>query len=162
MIITKTLQGIVALNMDAWYAQDETIKKLDKMPLKFQWTLRKNMKHLSEVADEFKTFRDELIQKRNNEWFVEGNGKCEKSIEKNKDGEDVEMLKILPDHLDEFKQYEAEMNSSLQDILLEEEDYAFTEIDIESVIDASEEKDAGIKMSDLDMLSLFTCDEESE
>lgn len=162
MNITKTLQGIVALNMNTWYTSDETRKKLDKLPLKIQWTVRKNMKDFITATNEFNAFKEELIQKRNNKWFVEGNGKCEKYIQKDENNKEVEMLRIIPEYMEEYLEYEHEINKSLQEILLEENNYTFTKIDLDTIVDASDEKDAGITMDDLDMLSIFSEDEGSE
>ena len=76
--MTKDIQVIVCVNEIAYYNNEETKEKFSKLPLKTQWTIRKNMKELEKYSKEFEAFRDDLILKRNKEWFVEGNGKCER------------------------------------------------------------------------------------
>ena len=92
------MKNIAAINLIQWYTENETQKRLASLPLKIQWTLRKNMKALEPIATDFNEFRDELNKKRNAEWFVEDNGKCDKTTDDN--GEEV--LKIKDEYLEEF------------------------------------------------------------
>lgn len=155
--MTKDIQVIVCVNEIAYYNNEETKEKFSKLPLKTQWTIRKNMKELEKYSKEFEAFRDDLILKRNEEWFVEGNGKCERYTQKNENDEDVEMLRILPEFMDEYNEYEAKMNLDLQEILKESNEITFTPINLDDFIEQAE--GTGITMDDVDMISIF---EESE
>ncbi len=158
----KTIINIAAVNVISWYNNDATQTKLKKLPLKMQWTMRKNMKALEPLAKEFGDFRDELIQKRNEEWFVEGNGKCEKVTRKDENGVDQELLQILPECQDEFAEYEQELNVQLSEIAAEENTVEITPIDLEQFVDVADEYNTGIDMDDLDIISVFEAVEEVE
>lgn len=155
--MTKDIQVIVCVNEIAYYNKEETKEKFGKLPLKTQWIIRKNMKELEKYSKEFEAFRDDLILKRNQEWFVDGNGKCEKYTQKNENGEDVEMLRIVEEYMEEYNEYEAKMNQELQEILIESNEVTFTPINLDDFIEQAE--GTGITMDDVDMISLF---EESE
>lgn len=155
--MTKDIQVIVCVNEIAYYNNAETKEKFAKLPLKTQWTIRKNMKELEKYSKEFEAFRDDLILKRNKEWFVEGNGKCEKYTQKNENGEDVEMLRITEEYMEEYNKYEMNMNLELQEILKESNEITFTPINLDDFIEQAD--GTGITMDDVDMISLF---EESE
>lgn len=155
--MTKNIQVIACVNEIAYYNNEETKEKFNKLPLKTQWTIRKNMKELEKYSQEFESFRNDLITKRNEEWFVEGNGKCEKYTQKNENGEDIEMLRIVPEYMDEYNEYETKMNLELQEILKETNEVTFTGINLDDFIEQAD--GTGITMDDVDMISLF---EESE
>ena len=155
--MTKEIQVVVCVNEIAYYNSNDAKKRLATLPLKLQWVIRKNMKELEKYSKEFETFRDELIQKRNHEWFVEGNGKCEKYTEKDENGNDVEMLRVIPDLMEEYSEYERDMNMQLQEILLEKNEVNICPIDLDDFVEKAENTE--ITMDDIDMISLF---EESE
>ena len=150
----KTIMNIAAVNVISWYNNDDTRAKLKKLPLTTQWTMRKNMRALEPLAKEFGDFRDELVQKRNEEWFVEGNGKCEK-VTREVDGQEQELLQILPDLQEEFAQYEQELNVQLNEIMVEENEVEITPIDLEEFVEMADEYKTGIDMDDLDIISVF-------
>lgn len=149
----KNIMTVHAVNFMTYYNNEDTKKKLSSLPLKMQWTIRKNVRELSKISQEFEDFRNDLIQKRNDEWFVEGNGKCEKYTQKNANGEDVEMLKITKEYMDDYKKYEDNLNAQLEDILKEINEIDYTPIDIDDFIDKAEGTD--ITMDDVDMISIF-------
>lgn len=151
----KTIVNIAAVNVISWYNNAETQTKLKKLPLKMQWTLRKNMKAIEPLSKEFGDFRDELVQKRNEEWFVEGNDKCEKVTQQDENGQDQEMLKIKEEYIEEFQQYEQDLNKQLEEIMVEENEFEYTPIDLEEFIDMADAADSGIDMDDVDVVSVF-------
>lgn len=149
----KNIMMVHAVNFMTYYNNEDTKKKLSSLPLKMQWIIRKNVRELSKISQEFEDFRNDLIQKRNDEWFVEGNGKCEKYTQKNGNGEDVEMLKITKEYMDDYKKYEDNLNAQLEDILKEINEIDYTPIDMDDFIDKAEGTD--ITMDDVDMISIF-------
>lgn len=151
----KNIMNIAAVNELNWYMNEATKEKMSKLPLKVQWTIRKNMKVLEPLSQNFTDFRDELIQKRNNEWFEEGNGKCERSTQKDADGNDQEVLKILDEYMDEYREYENDMNRQLNDILVETNEVSLFPINIEEFVEIADQYDTGIDLDDIDMLSMF-------
>ena len=89
------ITNIIAVSELEWY--NSKVEELKKLPVKTQWTIRKNMKVLEPISQEFMTFRQELEEKKNSEWFVEGNGKCEKKTddeENNKSRVDLAILEM--------------------------------------------------------------------
>lgn len=148
--MNKTIMNIAAVNVIAWYTQDGTQEKLKKLPLKMQWVIRKNMRILEPLSKEFTDFRDELVQKRNDEWFVEDNGKCEKVTK-----DDQELLKIKEEYMDEFKEYEDSLNQQLNEIAIEENDVDLIPIILDDFVEAADAANSGIDIDDLDMLSVF-------
>lgn len=149
----KNIMTIQAVNFMAYYNREETKTRFSSLPLKIQWTLRKNAKELDKCAKDFEEFRNDLITKRNEDWFVEGNGKCEKYTQKNENGEDVEMLRITEEYMDEYKKYEDNLNSQLEDILREMNEITYTPIDLDDFVEKAEGTD--ITMDDVDMISMF-------
>ena len=150
--MNKTIINLIAINEEAWYTRDETQEKLKALPLKLQWRIRKNMKPLETIAKEFQDFRAELEQKRNLEWFLEGNGKCKKITQEN--GEEV--LQILDDCLDDFRKYEEDLNRQINEVIQEEATIEYTPIDLEEIIELVDSmEDTAFTMDDLDMLSIF-------
>lgn len=154
----KNIMMIQAVNFVSYYNNEETKKRLSSLPLKLQWTIRKNVKEISKLSKEFEDFRAELIQKRNEEWFVEGNGKCEKFTEKTPNGEEREMLRITNEYIDEYKIYENGINAQLEDILKETNEINYTPIDLDDFVEQAEGTD--ITMDDIDMISMFENKEE--
>lgn len=151
----KKIMTLAAVNVMSWYNNDGTRDKLKKMPLKMQWALRKNMKAIEPLSKDFGDFRDELIAKRNEEWFSEDNGKCERITQEDESGQEQEMLKVKDEFLDDFKAYEDELNKQLNEIMQEENTVEYTPIDLEEFVEAADENDAGIDIDDMDIISIF-------
>lgn len=146
------MKTIEVINLMNWYQNDDTQNRLSTLPLKIQWTLRKNIKLLEPIFNNFNDFRNELIQKRNEEWFVEGNGKCEK-IKEN----DEEMLRVKDEFIDEFHKSDNKLNEQIKEIINEENDLDFSLIDIDKLVDSIEndEENCKINISDLEMFELI-------
>ena len=151
----KNIINIAAVNVISWYNNDDTRAKLKTLPLKMQWTLRKNMKALEPLAKEFGDFRDELVQKRNDEWFTEGNGKCEKFTQPDADGNEQEMLRIKDEFMDDFRAYDEDLNRQLNEIMSEGNDIEYTPIDLEEFVEMADAANSGIDMDDIDIISIF-------
>ena len=145
------IKNIVAINEIMWYNRPETKEKLEELPLKIQWTLRKNMKVLEPIVQNFNEFKESLAEQRNKKWFVEDNGKCEKIEE---DGQ--ELLKIKEEYIEEFNKYDNELNLQIRDIVMETTEVDLSKIDeIENFIDELSD-DTKLTIEDLEMLEIFT------
>ena len=144
-----TISNILAVSEIEWYNNKQEILK--SLPLKTQWTIRKNMKALESFSQEFLKFRQELEEQKTNEWFVEGNGKCEKTT----DEEGNEILKILEDKMDEFVAYNNKLNQQINEIAFEEIEVEITPIDLEEIVDIIDKEKLELNMDDIDMLSIF-------
>lgn len=144
----KTLQIIELIT---WYQEEDTQKRLSTLPLKTQWLIRKNIKMIEPIYNNFNEFRNELIQKRNEEWFVEGNGKCDKTTSET--GEEI--LKIKDRYLEKFNKYDDELNSQIIEIV--DEDNALPDlnvIDVDALIEAVD-NECTLEINDLEALSLM-------
>lgn len=143
------ITNIIAVSTLEWYNQKT--EELKKLPLKTQWTIRKNMKILEPISQEFMNFRQELEEKKTSEWFVEGNGKCEKKTDE--DGNEI--LKILDEYMDEFMSYNNDINQQINEIAFEEVEVEVNEIDLEDLVNYIDENKIDLDMDDIDMLSIF-------
>lgn len=145
------MQTLEVINFINWYQKEDTQNRLSKLPLKTQWTLLKNVKILEPIFNNFQEFRQELINKRNEEWFVEGNGKCEKI---NENGE--EALRIKDEYLEEFHNNDEQLNNQIKEIVEEENELELFSINIDKLIESLEnDEDCKININDLQMLELI-------
>lgn len=142
------ITNIIAVSEINWYNNQEELKNL---PLKTQWAIRKNMKVLEPISKEFMNFRQELEEKKTNEWFVEGNGKCKKIT----DDEGNEILQILDEYMDEFTAYNDSLNQQINEIAFEEVEVEVDGIDLDEIVNYIDENDLKLNMDDIDMLSIF-------
>lgn len=142
------ITNIIAVSEINWYNNQDELKNL---PLKTQWAIRKNMKVLEPISKEFMNFRQELEEKKTNEWFVEGNGKCKKTT----DDEGNEVLQILDEYMDEFTAYNDSLNQQINEIAFEEVEVEVDGIDLDEIVNYIDENDLKLNMDDIDMLSIF-------
>ena len=148
-----TIQNIVAINLIQWYKDSSTYERLSSLPLKIQWVLRKNMKVLEPISNTFNEFKDDLTKKRNEVWFVEGNGRCEKTTDDN--GEEI--LKIKEECLEDFYKYDEELNKQIKEIVEEETEVDLQPMDIEELLELD---NIDLNIDDLEMLNAFTLEGE--
>ena len=142
------ITNIIAVSEINWYNNQDELKNL---PLKTQWAIRKNMKVLEPISKEFMNFRQELEEKKTNEWFIEGNGKCKKIT----DDEGNEILQILDEYMDEFTAYNDNLNQQINEIAFEEVEIEVDGIDLDEIVNYIDENDLKLNMDDIDMLSIF-------
>ena len=142
------ITNIIAVSEINWYNNQDELKNL---PLKTQWAIRKNMKVLEPISKEFMNFRQELEEKKTNEWFVEGNGKCKKIT----DDEGNEILQILDEYMDEFTAYNDSLNQQINEIAFEEVEVEVDGIDLDEIVNYIDENDLKLNMDDIEMLSIY-------
>jgi len=143
------ISNILAVSEIEWYNKKQDLLK--NFPLRTQWLIRKNMKALESFAQEFLNFRQELEEQKTKEWFTEGNGKCERTTDE--DGNEI--LKILEDKMDDFTAYNDKLNQQINEIAFEEVEVEVTPIDLDIIVNISDEQQLDFNMDDIDMLSLF-------
>lgn len=157
-----SINNMAAINIIDWYNNDDVQKKLSKLPLKIQWDIRKNMVALQSITKVFNTFRSELIKKRNEEWFVEGNGKCEKTTVVDENGNEQEALQVIDKYQDELRQYEDNLNKQLAEILMEENELDVISFNIDEFVEKADDSHAGLDIHDLDIIMIFAESDESD
>lgn len=143
------VSNILTVSEIEWYNKKQEV--LQALPLKTQWNIRKNVKALEGFAQDFLNFRQELEEKRTKEWFVEGNGKCEKTTDENGN----EVLKILEEYMEEFTSYNDKLNQQINEIAFEEIEVEVTPIDLDAIVNIIDEEKLELNMEDIDMLSIF-------
>lgn len=141
------MKTIDAITIVEWYVKEETQKRLQTLPIKEQWIIRKNLKALESIVQNFNNFRNDLAQKRNEEWFNEKDGKCYKT--KTDQGKDV--LQIKDEYKDDLKAYDDKVNTEIFNILEENIDTNLTAINIDNLIEAVD-NNCKIELIDLEML----------
>ena len=147
--------NVTVMNILSWYNKEETRKKLNNLPLKLQWTIRKNMRAIEGAAKAFGEFREDLMRKRDEEWFTEGNGKCEKTMLTDADGNEREGFKILDEYQDALKAYEDDINHQLSEIALEKNTFEVIPLNFDELVEIADECGADLNMDDIDVLSPF-------
>lgn len=153
---TKDMYLVVALNEVAWYNKEETKEKLKNLPLSFQYTIRKNMKPLARMADDFNTFKTEKEQSLKDKWFDEEHSDPTKIKDDN--GDEIDARKIKEEFLEEYEGEVKQLNTQLEKLLSETDEISFTPIDLDSLVEAA--GDDSITMEDVDMISIFEVDED--
>lgn len=142
------MKTIDVIDIMFWYQDENTKERLTTLPLKTQWILRKNIKLLEPIYNNFIEFRDELIKKRNEKWFVQDNGKCDIVEE---EGESI--LRIKEEYMEEFTKYEDELNSQIAEIIEEDNDIEkLMPIDVDTLIETVDENENKLEIKDLEAL----------
>ena len=159
----KNFKNIEVLNIVA-YVNNMSKEKVDELPLKFRWNLKKNMDKLRPIAESYETFRNERIQELQTEWFNE-----EKSEEfmqpqidengnpiKDEDGNEITepMRKIKDEYMDDYRKVVNELNDKLNEIAYENNEVEISTVDFDAFIDSLPD-DSNINFDDVTMLSFM-------
>ena len=163
IIMKKNFKNIEVLNIVA-YVNNMSKEKVDELPLKFRWNLKKNMDKLRPIAESYETFRNERIQELQTEWFNE-----EKSEEfmqpqidengnpmKDEDGNEITepMRKIKDEYMDDYRKVVNELNDKLNEIAYENNEVEISTVDFDAFIDSLPD-DSNINFDDVTMLSFM-------
>ena len=159
----KNFKNIEVLNIVA-YVNNMSKEKVDELPLKFRWNMKKNMDKLRPIAESYETFRNERIQELQTEWFNE-----EKSEEfmqpqidengnpiKDEDGNEITepMRKIKDEYMDDYRKVVNELNDKLNEIAYENNEVEISTVDFDAFIDSLPD-DSIINFDDVTMLSFM-------
>lgn len=141
---TKTIiiNNLTAVNETAWYK--DASSRLEILPVKIRWQLKKNMNTLNKLANEFEEFKISLEEELRNKYV---------SDEYSYDAENGER-KVKEEYLEEYRAAVADINQKLYEVLSEEEEITLNVIDMDALMETLPD-DAPLNDSDFDMLSLF-------
>lgn len=163
--INRNLMLAEVINIASWFEtfKDEKIKSLK---IRDQWNVLSNIKELTPNVTKFNEFRDKLTKDLSNEYF----GSDEKSEEveipqTDEDGNNVvnengevqmqQARRVKEEYIESYNQKVAELNTELQNLLLEKTIYTFKSIDLDEIVD-NLDGDTNIELQDIEMLSF--CD----
>ena len=141
----KIFKNIEVLNIVA-YVNQMPKEKLDELPLKFRWNLKKNMDKLRPIAESYETFRNERVQELQREWFNEEKSeefmqtKTDENGEpmKDEDGNEITepMRKIKDEYMEEYQKTVSELNGKLNEIAYEDNEVDLATIEFDTFIDS--------------------------
>lgn len=152
----KDIYLVVALNEVAWYNKEDTKERLKNLPLSYQYTLRKNMKPLMRMTEDFNTFKTEKEQALRDKWFDEEHS--EPTTMKDDNGETIDARKIKEEYLVAYEDEVKTLNSQLEKLLSETDEITYSPINLDSLVEVA--GDDTITMDDVDMISIFEEEEE--
>jgi len=144
----KVFTTLEVLNIGAWYkqARESEKKPLNSLPLKVQWTLKKNMTAFNPTIENFTNLQREAEEELRNHYMSD-----EKSYAtQDADGQDIR--KIKDEYLEEFQAEVTDMNNKLNDILNEEVEVEVAPINIDKLLDEIGDKETGLSVEDLEIL----------
>ena len=136
---TITMKTIDALNLLYWVESEESFWNKTKLPIKLQWDMKKNIDTLSEIRNTYNEFYGKIQQKYSDDKYskevTQENGQVERVVK------------------DEFI---SEFNNELNDILVTDNEVRIRQFNIEDF------GSVDIDKKDMDMLSFFITEEETE
>jgi hypothetical protein len=160
--IYKTIPVIAAVNEVAWYGQEKD--KLNDLSVKARWNLKKNIKELGKIADQYNEFRGELDTQLR-EKYSNDEMSVETEIDQ-PDGTKQPGRRVKDEYLEQYQKDIAEMNEKINELLRDTEEVELYIIDMDAEVEKMKD-DAELSDAAMDMLSLFedieeTISEESE
>lgn len=153
----KVFTTLEVLNICAWYkqARENEKKPLNSLPLKVQWTLKKNITAMTPTADNFQNLQKEAEENLRAKYM----GDDKSYPDKDEQGQDIR--KIKDEYMTEFQGEVQEMNMKLNDILMEEIEIELSPISVDNVIDEIGDKDTALSVDDLEILETMKEDEDA-
>lgn len=136
---TITLKTFDALNILFWVESEEGFWNTTKLPIKLQWDMKKNIDVLSEIRNTYNEFYGKIQQKYSDD-------KYSKEITM----ENGQVDRIVKD------EFITEFNKELNDILATDNEVKIRQFNIEDF------GSVDIDKKDMDMLSFFISEEETE
>ena len=140
-------------------------ERIKTMPIKVQWNLLSNIKLLEPSVQKFEEFREGLLKGLQDEYFGEEKSDEDMIPQRDADGNTVldedgnpvleEGRTVKPEFMDEYREKIEEINKSIREVLAEETEYDFKEINVEEIIDKLPE-DTKVELSDIEMMSLIS------
>lgn len=150
----KVFTTLEVLNICAWYkqARENEKKPLNSLPLKVQWTLKKNITAMTPTADNFTNLQKEAEENLRANYM----GDDKSYPDKDDQGQDIR--KIKEEYMEEFQNEVQEMNTKLNDILMEQIEIELSPINVDSIIDEIGNKDTALSVDDLEILEVMKDD----
>lgn len=136
---TITLKTFDALNILFWIESEDSFWNNTKLPIKLQWDMKKNIDAFSEIRNTYNDFYRKVQQKYSDNKYSE-----EVTTE---NGQVDRMVK---------EEFISEYNKELNDILTTDNEVKIRQFNIEDF------GSVDIQKKDMDMLSFFISEEETE
>ena len=148
----KTLTTLEAIATVKWYQdiQENENKPLTELPIKIQWIIKKNIKKLEPISQNFFSFREESEDIIRQEYATDE--KSEETINE-ETGETIRQVKS--EFITEYQNRVNELNQKLTEIVLENNDIDLDTIDLETIIEENGDKFINLTVEDLDALSFM-------
>lgn len=147
--MTKTFTTLEILNICAWYKQlrDKDTKPLNILPLKVQWTLKKNISALTPISDNFIEFQTSAEEGLKSKYI--GDDKSFDDTDENGN----QVRKVKDEFLPEFQNEVNELNQKIQEILDETNEIELTPINVDAFIDNLDPESTALTVDDLEVLA---------
>lgn len=151
----KSFLNVEVINvMAAMRTLLEDEKKVKELPIKLRWALKKNMSALSNTVDDFEAFRQELVEELQNEYFSNDEKSYPAMVEVPGQEEPQEGRKVKEEYLEEYEKRVEELNTRLQELLREENEYEIRTVDLDAFVENLAD-DTSLTFDDVDMLSFM-------
>lgn len=163
--VRKSFSTLECLNIYVFLNQfTADTEKMDCLPLKFKWNLSKNMKKLAPISQEYEEFRNGELQKLQNSWFDEEHSDeimqpkigADGKPEVDETGAEVTEAarKIKDEYMDDYRAAVDELNSKLNEIVMEQNVVELSCVDFDEFVDSLPD-DTKLDIQDLTMLSFM-------
>ena len=154
----RDLMVVECVNISAWYKKvREDSNKFNGFSVQTLWALKKNMKKIDEIANNFEEFKSGLEDKLKEDYFNEEKSEPNKFVDQN--GQEVEGRKIKEDFIEEYQTEVNKLNTQINEVLYSKETLNLNEINIDNEIE-NMGNNTNITIDDLDILSAFENEEE--
>ena len=157
--MVKKLRVIECIGVKQWYDQARVEKKFDNLTVSTLWALRKNIKPIIDIVNNFNDFKSGLEEELQAEYFTEE--KSQVVTIKNQNGQDVPARKVKDEFLPEYQEKVIEINEKLKEIVDNIEQFSFSAIDMNKEIERLGSS-CVLNMDDLDILSIFEEDGQND
>lgn len=147
----KEVYLIVALNEVTWYAKEDVQERIKKLPLTYQYSLRKNMKELAKMVEEFNSFKAEQEQVLRDTWFDTTHS--DEITTTDDQGNEIPARKIKEEYFEDYQKAVKDLNGQLEKLLSQTEEISYTPFDIDALVEVA--GNDSINIDDVDMISLF-------
>ena len=163
--IKRTLMLAETINLVGFFEKFKE-EKIKSLKIRDQWNVLSNIKELTPNVTKFNEFREKLTQDLSNEYFGSDVKSEEVEIpQTDEDGNNVvdengevqmqQARRVKEEYMESYNQKVAELNTELQNLLLEKTTYTFKPIDLDEIVD-NLDGDTNIELQDIEMLSF--CD----
>lgn len=157
--MVKKLKVIECIGVKQWYDQARAEKKFDNLTVSTLWALRKNIKPIIDIVNNFNDFKSGLEEELQAEYFTEE--KSQVVTIKDQNGQDMPARKVKNEFLLEYQEKVTEINEKLKEIVDNIEQLTFSAIDMNKEIERLGSSCA-LNMDDLDILSIFEEDGQND
>ena len=157
--MVKKLRVIECIGVKQWYDQARAEKKFDNLTVSTLWSLRKNIKPIIDIVNNFNEFKSGLEEELQTEYFTEE--KSQVVTVKDQNGQDTPARKVKDEFLPEYQEKVAEINEKLKEIVDNVEQFSFSAIDMNKEIERLGSS-CVLNMDDLDILSIFEEDGQND